>query len=248
MIVFIGFITLLTSLIGSVQAFAQEEVTYAINVSARIKPDPDPPKPLVQDTLFVKLKGDLAVTDIETKYYPASGSIATYTLNKSLTAVIHNPIVMFEKRQGIYTYSTGYRPARTEKIEHALNFGTIHNDMRPGAVFISPHGNRSVMAGSTLEGSGCQPGKLFVSGDAGMDYTLSFPDSVILLAKDTTATLMLRYITPSTTEFKLDSLGQQTIKLGGMLDIQPNQLPGEYKGIMEIKLYYFKEPKIIYVE
>lgn len=125
-----------------------------------------------------------------------------------------------------------------------LNFGNAIMSGVAGTVVLAPAGGRSATGGVTLASGGLvQPATFTVSGDANATYSISsFPSSITLNGPGG-ATLIVSPVTsvPSAASAGtglLDGTGQQTLAVGGTLNVGANQTPGGYSGTFSVTVVY----------
>ena len=88
-----------------------------------------------------------------------------------------------------------------------------------------------------------------MSGSKDMKYDITLPDSVVLYdLQDSTKTITVTHLAPSTRHYRLDDHGKQTIFVGGLLNVGKKQAAGDYAGILRLTMIYYREPKIIFVD
>jgi Domain of unknown function (DUF4402) len=120
-----------------------------------------------------------------------------------------------------------------------LSFGSAIMSATPGTVVLTPAGARSATGGVTLASGGLVgPATFTVSGDAAASYSVTLPAS-ITLSRSGGGTLTISPVisTPSGTG-TLDGTGQQTLSVGGTLNVAANQQAGAYSGTFNVTVAY----------
>ncbi|MDR3682758.1 MAG: DUF4402 domain-containing protein [Geothrix sp.] len=120
-----------------------------------------------------------------------------------------------------------------------LNFGSAIMSGTAGTVVLTPTGARSATGGVTLASGGLVgPATFTVTGDAAATYAITLPSSITLNgAGGATLTVSPVASTPSATGL-LDGTGQQTLAVGGTLNVAANQPAGAYSGTFNVTVAY----------
>lgn len=242
--------------IFSQSSLSQDQSQYKFNVTVYIGKDPDPAPPLVRDSVAVKRRSDVLASNMEIEKH-VSGSRLLSTgfdpgISKLYEASIipHYEIPLPEMEIAPLTFGT-YR-VWYDTTYFPLKFGEVYISDKPGAIFLSPDPSVDRLAigyNKLGDKKGCGPAKLLMSGYKNMSYDIAFPDSVILYhTSDSSQTTVAKYFTPSTQIFRLDDNGKQTIFIGGQLTTNEKCAVGLYRGILTITVYYFKEPKVYFID
>lgn len=116
----------------------------------------------------------------------------------------------------------------------SLDFGDIVAGNTAGTVTIALDGSRTNTGGATLAGGDYNVAVFTVNGEGGHSYVLSVPQSVTLDNGTDTMTAALSHTGSGT----LDQSGQETITVGGTLDVGANQAQGAYTGIFNVTANY----------
>lgn len=119
-----------------------------------------------------------------------------------------------------------------------LRFGAIFTSPAPGTVVLSPTGTLSTTGGVSL---GSQlpvgPATFSVTGAANATYAITLPGSVVLSSPGGTLTVTSFTSSPGLTG-RLDPTGQQTLSVGGTLNVLANQPDGDYTGTFSVTVAY----------
>jgi len=132
-----------------------------------------------------------------------------------------------------------------------LNFGYITPSTSGGTVIITPQNIRSATGGVQVSGAFSRA-TFVVQGSANRSYSISTPSSVnFTVSNPASGSEGLRqqltanqFVTFSTNKGsngnvgQLGSNGQDTIYLGGTLDVPPDAAPGVYSGLVELTVSY----------
>lgn len=113
-----------------------------------------------------------------------------------------------------------------------LNFGKIDNTA--GIVDITPGG---VVTGKTqVAGGTTSSAQLTVSGAPDEAYTITVPGTSSL-AGPSSATLSVTGIVHNSTQ-TLDASGNETVNIGGTLNVETDQIAGSYTGTISVTVSY----------
>ena len=119
-----------------------------------------------------------------------------------------------------------------------LRFGAIFTSPAPGTVVLSPTGTLSTTGGASL---GSQlpvgPASFSVTGAANATYAITLPGSVVLSSLEGSLTVTAFTSSPDLTG-RLDLSGQQTLSVGGTLNVPANQPDGDYAGTFSVTVAY----------
>ncbi len=119
-----------------------------------------------------------------------------------------------------------------------LAFGTFTPTATAGTVTLNPDGTRigsNVILSATAQGNAAS---LNLNGNAGSSFTVSLPNSAILIGPGTSIMHINSFITnlAGTTVFGVS--GISTLKIGGMLSVDANQALGPYYGNFDLLVNY----------
>lgn len=119
-----------------------------------------------------------------------------------------------------------------------LRFGDIFTGLTAGMVVLSPTGARSATGGAGLGSLSPVGAATFtVTGAPSATYAITLPASITLSAPGGTLTVSPVTSTPSLTGL-LDASGNQTLAVGGTLNVAANQPDGDYTGTFSVTVAY----------
>jgi len=129
-------------------------------------------------------------------------------------------------------------PVITLSALTGLRFGEVYTGATPGTVMLSPSGAISTTGGAGLSSlSPTGPATFNVSGAANATYAISLPSSITLNATNGTLSISAITSSPSQTGL-LNAMGQQTLSVGGTLNVPANQPEGDYAGTFYVTVAY----------
>ena len=119
-----------------------------------------------------------------------------------------------------------------------LEFGSIATSATAGTVVVDIDGTRFATGGVTINNSGSYtPAKFIIEGKPKANFYIKMPDRVEL--RDGYGNII------SVTDFRanmqsgaLNDEGVLEIKIGGQINLDPNQSTGDYSGSMLVELNY----------
>lgn len=139
------------------------------------------------------------------------------------------------------------RPLSFFKVND-LDFGDIIASGAAGTVRIHPDGSRSRTGGVTLAGSGGEPARFAGLGTPQRQVNISLGANQIWITGPGAPMRVRNFEIGSTptvilstnpTRFRIDTpLGNYNFPVGGILDVNANQAPGDYSGTFIITLNY----------
>lgn len=120
-----------------------------------------------------------------------------------------------------------------------LNFGTITRSSSSGSITVTPDGQRSVTGGASALGSSSFSAAPFtVSGENSASFSITLPASGVLLTREGgTETMEVNAFTHDS-GLVLSSNGEASFSVGATLNIDADQLIGEYHGSFSITVNY----------
>jgi len=129
-------------------------------------------------------------------------------------------------------------PVITLSALTGLRFGEVFTGAAPGTVVLRPSGAVSTTGGAGLSSiSPTGPATFNVSGAANTTYAISLPASITLNATSGSLTISAVTSSPSLTGL-LNAMGQQTLSVGGTLNVPANQPEGDYAGTFNVTVAY----------
>ena len=139
------------------------------------------------------------------------------------------------------------RPLSFFKVND-LDFGDIIASNTAGTVRIHPDGSRSRTGGVTLAGSGGEPARFAGLGTPQRQVNISLGANQIWITGPGAPMRVRNFeigssptviLSTSPTRFRIDTpLGKYNVPVGGILDVNANQAPGDYSGTFIITLNY----------
>lgn len=139
--------------------------------------------------------------------------------------------------------STVIAPIAITKITD-LSFGTFAPGATPGTVTVSPNSTRAVSGGVVAAGGTSTAAQFNVTGESGMNYSISLGGSATLASgSDTMAFTSISDLSASAnTSGNVTSgtltAGAQSIYVGGVLNVGANQAAGTYTGTVTATVEY----------
>ena len=120
-----------------------------------------------------------------------------------------------------------------------LAFGDIASSNVAGTVVLSPDGSRISTGGASINSTVAGGPAVFdVQGDPNAVYAITLPASVMLTAPAGNSMSVDNFTSLPATTGLTDSGGQQTLFVGGTLNVGGNQGFGSYSGIMSVTVEY----------
>lgn len=127
----------------------------------------------------------------------------------------------------------------TVRTASSLVFGEISSGAEAGTLALSPAGVRTTTGGVTVNSAVAgTPAAFDVQGDPNATYSISFPAAVIMTNGSPNSMVIEKFISSPETTGVLDTSGQQTLFVGGTLNVNSNQAFGTYTGELTITLDY----------
>jgi len=119
-----------------------------------------------------------------------------------------------------------------------MNFGALSAGPTAGTVIITATGLRSSTGGVGLNsGSFSSPATLLLVGIPNASFAISLPSSITI--SDGSNTMMVdNFVSVPSGTGQLDASGNQTLTIGGTLNVFANQPIGNYQGIMTVVFVY----------
>lgn len=119
-----------------------------------------------------------------------------------------------------------------------LEFGTVSASTTAGAVLIDTDGNRFATGGVTIDPAGLfTPAKFYIEGKPDSEFTMNLPNKVVLRDGNGN-TINVDKFQADTETGQLSSNGTLEIRVGGQINLDPNQSAGDYTGTMVVELNY----------
>ena len=120
-----------------------------------------------------------------------------------------------------------------------LDFGTLVAGATSGSVTINPtSGVRSVAGGTSAAGGSPQPATFVANGVINRVYIVSLPAGATLSNGAGSTMAITNFILDGPTLQLFGTGGIATVKVGGVLAVGANQVPGDYAGTFTVTLIY----------
>ena len=120
----------------------------------------------------------------------------------------------------------------------ALEFGSISVSSTAGTVVIDTDGMRFSTGGVMIDPSGSYtPARFYIEGKPNANFSIKLPNT-IELRDGYGNTISVDNFNTSVEAGTLDANGVLEFKVGGQINLDPNQNTGEYSGTMVVELNY----------
>jgi len=120
----------------------------------------------------------------------------------------------------------------------SLDFGVVSVGSTAGSVVISNDGLRFSTGGVDISPSDpASPAKFIAAGSPNSSYFVYLPQSVQLVDQNGN-TILLNQLQASSLSGQLDANGNLDLSVGGQINLDANQSPGNYSGTLVIELDY----------
>ena len=127
----------------------------------------------------------------------------------------------------------------TVRTINGMFFGDISSSAEAGTLALSPGGVRTTTGGvnvnSAIAGS---PAAFDVQGDPNATYTVTFPAAVIMTNGSPNSMVVDKFTSLPEGTGVIDASGQQTLYVGGTLNVNSNQAFGTYSGELAVTVDY----------
>jgi len=128
----------------------------------------------------------------------------------------------------------------TVRTINGLFFGDIGASAEAGTLELSPSGVRTTTGGVTVNRAiAGRPATFDVQGDPDSTYSITFPAAIIMSNGSPNSMVVDKFTSFPQTSGVMDASGQQTLYIGGTLNVGSHQAFGEYKGELVISVDYF---------
>lgn len=122
---------------------------------------------------------------------------------------------------------------------NGLGFGDVSSSSVAGTVMMTPSGTRTTTGGATINTAiAASPATFDLEGTANASYAITLPLSVVLSDGGTSTMVVDNFTSLPSLTGTLDSSGQQTLFVGGTLNVGNNQPFGSYSGLMSVTVEY----------
>lgn len=120
-----------------------------------------------------------------------------------------------------------------------MRFGEVSASNMPGTIVLEPGGARTSNQGATLNSAvPGGPASFEVIGDPSSTFIITLPVSVTLTSASGENMEVDRFTSLPAATGQLDAGGRQTLFVGGTLNVNANQLYGNYSGVMSVTVEY----------
>jgi hypothetical protein len=120
-----------------------------------------------------------------------------------------------------------------------MEFGEISASSMPGTIVLEPGGARTSTQGATLNSAvPGGPASFEIIGDPSASYIVTLPVSVTLRSPNGENMEVDQFTSIPSNTGQLDGGGRQTLYVGGTLNVNSNQLYGDYSGVMAVTVEY----------
>lgn len=121
-----------------------------------------------------------------------------------------------------------------------LNFGTVTRSSLPGTVVVTADGDRSATGGASILGSSAFSAAPFsASGENNADFNIALPDDndVVMTRDGGTETMEVTGFGHNSS-LVLSASGISTFSVGATLNLDANQVAGDYSGSFSVTINY----------
>ncbi|WP_455208049.1 DUF4402 domain-containing protein [Kaarinaea lacus] len=120
----------------------------------------------------------------------------------------------------------------------SLEFGSISVSSTAGTVVIGTDGMRFSTGGATINPSGTYtPARFYIEGKPNANFSIKLPN-IVQLRDGYGNTISVDNFNATVGSGTLDANGILEFKVGGQINLDPNQNTGEYSGTMVVELNY----------
>lgn len=121
-----------------------------------------------------------------------------------------------------------------------LEFGELTAGAISGTVILTPGGIRSSTGGVNLSLTGTSnPATFSIAGNPNATYAITLPASVIIADAGSANTMTVdNFASLPDATGQLSATGQQTLAVGGTLNVPANQSMGSYSGVLNLTIVY----------
>jgi len=119
-----------------------------------------------------------------------------------------------------------------------LEFGQLQSSGAPGTVVIDDADGRTASGGASLEGGTFGSATWSVSGEPSTAYTISLPDSDVVLSSGADAMTVNGFTDSHGGSSATDAAGSDSFNVGAILNVGANQPDGAYSGTYDVTIAY----------
>lgn len=127
----------------------------------------------------------------------------------------------------------------TVRTINGLSFGDLSSGAEAGTLALSPGGIRTTTGGVTVNRAiAASPAAFDIQGDPNATYSITFPAAVIMSNGSPNSMVIDKFISSPEATGVIDASGQQTLFVGGTLNVDSNQSFGTYSGELSVTVDY----------
>lgn len=127
----------------------------------------------------------------------------------------------------------------TVRTINGMFFGDLSSGAEAGTIELSPSGIRTTTGGVTVNRAiAGSPAAFDVQGDPNSTYSITFPAAVIMSNGSPNSMVVDKFTSLPEASGVIDASGQQTLFVGGTLNVDSNQSFGSYSGELIISVDY----------
>ena len=127
----------------------------------------------------------------------------------------------------------------TVRTINGLFFGDLSSGPEAGTLELSPNGTRTTTGGVTVNRAVAgSPATFDVQGDPNSTYSITFPAAVIMDNGSPNTMVVDKFTSLPESSGYIDGSGQQTLYVGGTLNVNSNQAFGTYTGELNVIVDY----------
>jgi len=121
----------------------------------------------------------------------------------------------------------------------AMNFGEVSINSVPGAVTLNADGTREALGGVKLNSSSSySPAKFIIEGAQNADYSVSFPDEVVMTDGFGNTLIVNKINSELFDAGESNSNGLKELVVGAKLNLDAYQATGAYSGSLVVEIEY----------
>lgn len=127
----------------------------------------------------------------------------------------------------------------TVRTVSGLVFGAIASNAEAGTLTLSAGGVRTTTGGVTVNSAiAGVPATFDIQGDPNATYSITFPAAVVMDNGSPNSMVVDKFTSSPETTGVIDAGGQQTLFVGGRLNVNSNQAFGTYSGELNVTVDY----------
>lgn len=127
----------------------------------------------------------------------------------------------------------------TVRTINGLFFGDLSSSAESGTLALSPGGTRTTTGGVTVNRAiAGSPAAFDIQGDPNSTYAITFPAAIVMTNGSPNTMVVDRFTSLPEATGVIDASGQQTLFVGGTLNVDSNQSFGTYTGELNVTVDY----------